>query len=71
MHSKFTVTGLGKQRSLNEQIRINRRPCVHRFKNAQTGTSLVVQWLSICLPIQGTRVRSLVGVLRCHMLRGN
>ena len=23
------------------------------------GTSLVVQWLRICLPMQGTRVRSL------------
>ena len=25
-----------------------------------TGTSLVVQWLRICLPMQGTWVRSLV-----------
>ena len=24
------------------------------------GTSLVVQWLRICLPVQGTRVRALV-----------
>ena len=31
------------------------------------GTSLVVQWLRICLPMQGTRVRSLVGELRSHM----
>ena len=29
-------------------------------KNKQTGTSLVVQWLRICLPVQGTQVRSLV-----------
>ena len=26
----------------------------------QTGASLVVQWLRICLPMQGTRVRALV-----------
>ena len=31
------------------------------------GTSLVVQWLRIHLPMQGTRVRSRVGELRSHM----
>ena len=31
------------------------------------GTSLVVRWLRIHLPMQGTRVRSLVGELRSHM----
>ena len=30
-------------------------------------TSLVVQWLRILLPMQGTWVRSLVGELRSHM----
>ena len=30
------------------------------FRNISTGTSLAVQWLRICLPIQGTRVLSLV-----------
>ena len=30
------------------------------FKNKQIGTSLVAQWLRICLPMQGTRVQSLV-----------
>ena len=29
-------------------------------KNKITGASLVAQWLRICLPIQGTRVRALV-----------
>ena len=29
-------------------------------KNCQPGTSLVAQWLGICLPIQGTWVRVLV-----------
>ena len=31
------------------------------------GTSLVVQWLRIHLPMQGTGVRSMVGELRSHM----
>ena len=30
------------------------------IKNEDIGTSLVVQWLRIHLPMQGTRVRSLV-----------
>ena len=38
---------------------------------SSAGTSLMVQWLRICLPMQGTRVRSLVGELRPHMLWGN
>ena len=32
------------------------------------GTFLVVQWLRICLPMQGTWVESLVQELRYHML---
>ena len=31
-----------------------------KVKNIPPGTSLVAQWLRICLPMQGTRVRSLV-----------
>ena len=34
------------------------------------GTSLVVQWLGLCLPLQGVWVPSLVGKLRCHMPHG-
>ena len=30
------------------------------FKKQIVGTSLVAQWLGICLPLQGTRVRALV-----------
>ena len=30
------------------------------LKKLKIGTSLVVQWLRICLPVQGTRVRALV-----------
>ena len=32
--------------------------------------SLAVQWLRLCFPVQGVRVRSLVGELRSHMLWG-
>ena len=30
------------------------------IKNVSRGASLVVQWLRICLPMQGTRVQALV-----------
>ena len=33
-------------------------------------TSLVVQWLRLCLLMQGMRVQNLVGELRCHMPQG-
>ncbi|KAJ8795982.1 hypothetical protein J1605_002744 [Eschrichtius robustus] len=33
---------------------------IHSNKNLDTETSLVAQWLRICLPMQGTRVRALV-----------
>ena len=39
-------------------------------KNKQNGTFLEVQGLRIHLPMQGTRVQSLVGELRCHMPAG-
>ena len=43
-----------------------------RNKNKMNlGTSLVVQWLRICLPMQGTQVQSQVGELRSHMPRGS
>ena len=31
-----------------------------KYKKCQVGASLVAQWLRICLPMQGTRVRALV-----------
>ena len=37
---------------------------------ASTGTSLVVQWLKILLPMQGTQVLSLVKELRSYMSHG-
>ena len=41
------------------------------FKNVVGGTSLVVQWLRIHLPMQGKQVQSLVRELGSHMSRGN
>ena len=32
----------------------------YQSRKKDTGASLVVQWLRICLPMQGTRVRALV-----------
>ena len=36
-----------------------------------TGTSLVVQWLDVCLSVQGMLIWSMAGQLRSHMPRGN
>ena len=38
--------------------------------SAYVGTSLVVQWLRLHLPMQGVPVQSLVGKLRFHMTWG-
>ena len=42
-------------------------PHDHLFKMCNSGTSLVVQWLKLCLPMQGVRVQSLVWQLKSHM----
>ena len=47
-------TGVCK-RQWKERIR-----SVKMTKNQPTGASLVVQWLRVCLPLQGTRVWALV-----------
>ena len=44
---------------------------IKKKEKRKTGNSLVVQWLRICLPMQGTWFRSLVGELRSHMPCGN
>ena len=33
---------------------------LHEVKSYMQGASLVAQWLRVCLPMQGTRVRALV-----------
>ena len=40
------------------------------FKSQLTWISLVVQWLRLCLPMQGVWVLSLFGELRIHVPRG-
>ena len=37
--------------------------------NHQSGTSLVLQWLRLCLPVQGVQVQSLVREQRSHVPR--
>ena len=41
------------------------------LKNPTHGTSLVVQWLRVCLAMQGTWAWALVGELRYHVPWGN
>ena len=43
---------------------------LHLFVKAHIGTSLVVQWLRICLATQGMRVQPLIGKLRSQMQLG-
>ena len=52
-------------------IEVNWLYKVTKLKSGSAGTSLVVQWLRIHLPMQGTQVQSLVWELRSHMPRGN
>ena len=40
-------------------------------KKIYLGVFLVVQWLRICLPMQGMWVQSLVRELRFHMIWGS
>ena len=47
--------GLTWEHSVGTQFPFSKRRC---------GTSLVVPWLRICLPMQGTQVQSLAGELR-------
>ena len=39
----------------------------HMQKSKPLGTSLMVQWLRLCLPMQGVQFQSLVMELRSHM----
>ena len=52
------------QQKLKEKIK-------EKDKEKWGGAFPVVQWSKICLPMQGTRVWSLVGELRCHKPQGN
>ena len=54
-----------KMGSMNQQNQLE------FIRNAPSGTSLVIQWLSVRLTMQGTRVRSLVRELRPQVLWSN
>ena len=53
---------------LVQQVQVGDCVSVHWVSVLPCGTFLMVQWLRIHLPMQGTQVRSLVGELRSHML---
>ena len=46
---------------------------LHKFliKKQKPGACLVVQWLRLCLPMQGTQFQSLVRELRTHLVWRN
>ena len=44
--------------------------CKDELKTEQRATSPAVQWLKLCLPVQGVQVQSLDRELRSHMLPG-
>ena len=73
IHREFLITVLIVQRYL----RLLGSQVVHSSEGAKeriimlSRTSLVVQWLRICLAMQGMLVRPLVGELRSQMPRGN
>ena len=48
-----------KQVALHQAEKLLQRKGSHQ-QNEKAGTFLVAQWLRICLPVQGTRVRALV-----------
>ena len=57
---------------LHHPFHRSRRPqlCAKRCQDWRSGTSLVVQWLRLSLPMQGRWARFLVGKLRSHMPHG-
>ena len=58
-------------RCITEIYSLNKTILDFFLKKTGWGTSLVIQWLRLYLPMQVTQVRSLVGELRSHTLQGN
>ena len=52
------------------KITLKMRYGIFPIKKLGLETFLVVQWLSLCLPMQGVQIQSLVGELRSHMPHG-
>ena len=53
-----------------EDMATDTAPSLPVVKKSPVGTSLVVQWLRLCLPMQGTPVWSLVREVRSHVPQG-
>ena len=60
MLSRNTVSGRRRESQCLAQPGLNRPMWHSRQQKNALGASLVAQWLRICLPVQGTRVRALV-----------
>jgi len=56
--------------AIHSQGRVLCDPSDQNFKKITLGTSLVVQGLGFCLPMQGVQFPSLVGELRSHVPLG-
>ena len=62
---------IGKDPAVGKRVRHDLETQKNNDKTPGRGTSLVVQWSRIHLPLQGTQVWSLVRELRFHMPLGN
>ena len=60
-----------KELDSTERVSTGQHRDRHHSKKTNIDTSLVVQWLRICLVMQETRVPSLVRELRSHMPQSN
>ena len=71
-HQGWKMAGVGSGGVMNWEIGIDmytlmcikwitiKNPLYKKIKKIKKRASLVAQWLSVCLPMQGTRVRALV-----------
>ena len=57
---KHTLLRLNQEEIKNINRPITRTETETVIKSLPTGASLVAQWLGVCLPVRGTRVRALV-----------
>ena len=74
--ARYAFTGMDQNQSALNLEKCKSKPqwgtTSHRsewpsLKSLQIGPPLVVQWLRICLPMQGMQVQALVRELRSHM----
>ena len=63
LHGQADSLPLSHQESPRTDYLKKKKRKVNEFERKSIGTSLVVQWLRICSPVQGMRLPSLVGPL--------